>query len=119
MASIIRTEREGWDGQRRVREVSLRLNRDTLLSTCKGQAWSPRSSEERKQQNRKMGSSLLFKDRLSINILVKNQFILDVYLQHHQYPNRNIFSSPLKDRPTRAVEGIGPNQAHVSSHMVW
>jgi hypothetical protein len=66
-----------------------------------------------------MESSLLFKDRLSVNILVRNQFILDVHPQHHQYPNRNIFSSPVTDRPTRAVEGIGPNQMHASSHMVW
>jgi hypothetical protein len=58
-------------------------------------------------------------DRLSVNILVKNQLILDVHPQHHQYLNRNIFSSPITDRPTRAVEGIGPNQAHGSLTMVW
>ena len=44
MANIVRTAREGWDGQRRVRKVLLRLNHDTL-STREGQAWSPRSSE--------------------------------------------------------------------------
>jgi hypothetical protein len=58
-------------------------------------------------------------DRLSVNKLVKNQFILDLHPQHHQYLNRNIFSSPVTDRPTCAVEGIGPNQAHASSPMVW
>ena len=66
-----------------------------------------------------MESSVLFKDLVSINILVKNQLIHDIHPQHHQYPNRNISSSPVTDRPTRAVEGIGPNQAHESSPMVW
>jgi hypothetical protein len=58
-------------------------------------------------------------DRLSVNISVKNQLILDIHPQHHQYLNRNIFLSPFTDRPTRAVEGIGPNQAHGTSTMVW
>ena len=44
-----------------------------------------------------MESLLLFKDRLSVNILVKSQFILEVHPQLHQYPNRNIFSSPVTD----------------------
>jgi len=66
-----------------------------------------------------MESSVLFKDLVSVNILVKNQLIHDINPQHHQYPNRNISSSPVMDRPTRAAEGIVPNQAHGSSHMVW
>ena len=44
VASIIWTEREVWNGRRRVHEVSLQLNRATLPA-CQGQAWSSCSLE--------------------------------------------------------------------------
>ena len=64
-----------------------------------------------------MESLLLFQDRLSVNILVKSQFILDVYLQLHQYPNRNIFSSLVTDRLLVLWRKL--DQTKCTCHCTW
>jgi hypothetical protein len=61
-----------------------------------------------------MESMLLFKDHLTVNIIVKHELIIGNHPQHHQYLNCNIFLLCVMDRPTRAVK-----QTKCMGHCPW
>jgi hypothetical protein len=72
-----------------------------------------------KQQRQQRERQELFKDHLDVNILAKCPLTIDIHSLHHQYRMCNILLLSVSIAPTRAVEGMTPNQAHVSSPMVW
>ena len=63
-----------------------------------------------KQQRQQRERQELFKDLLDVNILVNCPITIDIHSLHHQYCMCNIFLLSASIVPTRAVEGMTPNQ---------